>query len=95
MLLALACSFLGACASALQGPPTAGVQISEIPIAEPCAADPGPRPEFPDTSAAITAAPDIFERAKLYASGRQMRLDWEARLEAAVAGCRGASRAQP
>lgn len=84
------CAILAGCASAPTGPVSAIVQPSLVPIAEPCAIDPGPRPAFADEPAAIVAAPNVYERAKLYAAGRQQHLAWEARLEAANAGCRAA-----
>jgi hypothetical protein len=95
MLSVAVCVALAACATAPEGPQQVSVQISKVPVAEPCAANPGQQPDFPDTPAAIGAAANIFERAKLYASGRQLRLDWEARLEAANAGCRAATESKP
>lgn len=81
------CLVLGACAHG-PGPASPTIQQVLVPVPQTCATDPGPRPVFPDETTAILAAPNIFERAKLYAAGRQARLDWEARLEAANAGCR-------
>lgn len=90
----LLCAALAGCATAPVASVPAIVQPSLVPIAEPCAIDPGPKPAFADPSAAIAAAPNIYERAKLYAAGRQQRLAWEARLEAANAGCRAAGRGE-
>lgn len=82
------CLCLGGCAHAPPAATAPVVQPVLVPLAQACAVDPGPRPDFPDQTAAILAAPNIFERAQLYAAGRQAHLDWEARLEAANAGCR-------
>lgn len=60
----------------------------EIPVPVKCAADPGPRPDYPDTDAAIAGAPNIFELAKLYRAGRALRIAREGQLEASVSGCR-------
>jgi len=89
--LALAATaFLAACAGPPKPEPRIVTQTVEVPVPTPCAADPGPPPALPDTDAAIAAAPDIFQLAKLYAAGRQQRLDWEARLWAALVACRAA-----
>jgi hypothetical protein len=66
------------------------IEVREVltPVAVKCATDPGPRPEYPDTDAAIAGAPNVFELAKLYRAGRGLRIAREAVLEASVAGCR-------
>jgi hypothetical protein len=66
------------------------IEVREVltPVAVKCATDPGPRPEYPDTDAAIAGAPNVFELAKLYRAGRALRIGREAELEAAVSGCR-------
>lgn len=68
--------------------PRIEVREVRVPVAVPCATDPGPRPEYPDTDAAIAGAPNVFELAKLYRAGRALRIGREAELEAAVSGCR-------
>ena len=77
---------LTACATASE--PTIRTVRVEVPVAVKCATDPGPRPEYPDTDAAIAGAPNVFELAKLYRAGRALRIGREAELEASVAGCR-------
>jgi hypothetical protein len=77
---------LTACATASE--PTIRTVRVEVPVAVKCATDPGPRPEYPDTDAAIAGAPNVFELAKLYRAGRGLRIAREAVLEASVAGCR-------
>ncbi len=68
--------------------PRIEVREVRVPVAVKCATDPGPRPEYPDTDAAIAGAPNVFELAKLYRAGRALRIGREAELEASVAGCR-------
>jgi hypothetical protein len=68
--------------------PRIEVREVRVPVAVKCAIDPGPRPEYPDTDAAIAGAPNVFELAKLYRAGRALRIGREAELEAAVSGCR-------
>ncbi|MDZ4374751.1 MAG: hypothetical protein U1C74_25505 [Phenylobacterium sp.] len=65
-------------------------QLREIrvPIPVRCAADPGPRPNYPDTEAALRDAPDIAERVKLIMAGRLLRQAREMELEAAISGCK-------
>lgn len=92
LLVAALCGLLAACAT---HPAADRVMLRRqfVPVAEPCSADPGPPPAFADTPAAIAAARNIYERARLYAAARQQRLDWEARLVRANAGCRPPGRA--
>ncbi|MDR3512607.1 MAG: hypothetical protein P4L73_13310 [Caulobacteraceae bacterium] len=86
IIAAALCALLAACGTA-SGPDRVTIQQQLVPVAVACDADPGLRPAFADAPAAIAAAPNIFERAKLYAAGRQQHLDWEARLEASRTGC--------
>jgi hypothetical protein len=88
LALAAGCG-LASCAGAPGGVPRIEVQTVPLPTPTPCAVDPGAPPAFPDTDAAIQAAPDIYGRAKLYAAGRLLRAAWEARLTAALKGCEG------
>lgn len=60
----------------------------EVPVAVPCAADPGPDPAFVDTAEALRAAGDIFDKVRLLLAGRDQRDARLAELGAAVAGCR-------
>lgn len=60
----------------------------KIPVAVPCAVDPGHATPHPDTAAALSAAPDLAERVKLLLAGRLTRDARIAELEAAMAGCR-------
>ena len=91
ILLAACIASLGACASGRSAPPPTKFEATTItiPVAVPCAAK-IPAYDGPDTAAAIEAAPDIFERAKLYAEGRQRRIEWMARAWAAISQCSAA-----
>ncbi len=68
--------------------PRIEVREVRVPVAVKCATDPGPRPEYPDTDAALAAVRDVFEASKLVMAGRALRIGREAELEASVAGCR-------
>lgn len=72
-------------------PPEPIVEVKEVLVPTPVAckalADAGPTPSYPDTDAAIQAAPDIWELGKLYAKGRLLRIQRAARLEAARLAC--------
>lgn len=57
-----------------------------IPTPVPCKPALGPEPNYP-TTAQIVAAPNIAERAKLYAADRQMRIARAAEMTAALKGC--------
>ena len=63
----------------------------DVPVPQPCKAlvDIGSEPVYPDTDAAIAAAPDIFSIAKLYAAGRLLRVQRLAKYVAAKASCAG------
>ena len=87
-LAAALCLALAACASAGPRADKVTIQKELVPVATPCSADPGPKPDFADSTAAIANAGDIFVLATLYAAGRQQHYEYEARLEAANEGCR-------
>lgn len=57
------------------------------PVPCPALAKLGPEPAYPDTDAAIAAAPDIFVAAKLMAAGRLMRIKRGAEYAAAKTAC--------
>lgn len=59
-----------------------------VPVIQKCATDPGNRPTYLDTPAALKGAQDIFEQVKLLLAGRLQRQSREAELEAALAGCK-------
>lgn len=59
----------------------------KVPIPTPCAAKPGPAPNYPDSDAALKGAPNLAEALKLLLAGRVLRIGREAELEAAVKGC--------
>jgi hypothetical protein len=86
MLAVVAALTLAACQTTAE--PRIEVREVRVPVAVKCATDPGPRPEYPDTDAALAAVRDVFEAAKLVMAGRALRIGREAELEAAVSGCR-------
>lgn len=86
ILVAAMCGLLSACATP-PGPDRVSVQTVYVPTPVPCASRAPPAPIYPDTDAAIRAAPNIYERAKLYAIGRQLRIARLSVVEAANSGC--------
>lgn len=76
---------LAGCASASAPPPT----IVKVPVPVPCVSAqlPGP-PDYPDTAAALRAAPDLAEFTRLLAAGWPLRDARLTALEAAVEACR-------
>lgn len=91
IILAAACGLLWGCATAGVQPDKVTVQTVQVPVPVACAADPGAKPALADPKAfadAVARASDIFAVAQVYASGVQQMLNWQARLEAANAGCR-------
>lgn len=69
--------------------PVERVVIKEVKVGVPVACDVklGPEPDYPDTEAAILAAPNIFERAKLLVVGRLLRIQRDLEKSAALVGC--------
>lgn len=76
------------CATTRAPEPTIVTQRVEIPVAVPCAADPGPDPAYADANPALQAAADLYDRVRLLLAGRDQRQARELELKAAVAGCR-------
>lgn len=79
---------VASCASHPRPEPTIQVHEAQVPVAVKCAADPGPEPAYADTSAALTAAPDIFARVQLLLAGREQRIARLLEVTAANAACR-------
>lgn len=80
------CSALAACAHAPE--PRIVTREVKVPVAVPCAVDPGPDPAFSDTPEALRAALDIYELVRLLLAGRLQRDARIVELKAASAGCR-------
>ena len=59
-----------------------------MPVA--CTPAIGAAPAYPDTDAALKAAPDVFQRVRLLVAGRLERIAREAQLTAALGACEGA-----
>ncbi len=83
--LVLSAAVLTGCASPSVPPPT----IVKVPVPVPCVSAqlPGP-PDYPDTAAALRAAPDLAEFTRLLAAGWPLRDARITALEAAVEACR-------
>jgi hypothetical protein len=85
MFICILCVY--GCAAPVQ-PPLPPITI-KVPVAVACIKDHSAlaAPNFPDTDAALKAAPNVFERVKLIVSGRLLRMAYEVKLEAALSGC--------
>ncbi len=79
---------LTACATDNAPKPITTVTV-RVPVNVPCRPDIGAAPDYPDTDAAIKAAPDLFARVRLIVAGRLLRIQREAELNAAIKGCAG------
>jgi hypothetical protein len=79
--LAIALALAG-CATADRVPATV-----DIPVPVHCNPAVGSEPIYPDTDAALRAAPSLFERVRLLVEGRLMRIQREAELNAAIKAC--------
>lgn len=82
---------LAACAGRVHTPPEPMIVTKEVnvavPVPCPALAKLGAEPAYPDTDAAINAAPDIFTVSKLYAKGRLLRAQRLAEYAAARVAC--------
>lgn len=84
----------GLCAALLSGCATAPepkieTRIVEVPVAVKCAVTIPAEPAYPDTKAALDAAPGIFEKVKLLLAGREVREAYKNEVKAALIGCTG------
>lgn len=83
---------LSACAATPAERPEPIIRTVEVkvPVVQPCPALEalGPSPEYPDSDAALTAAPNLYERVKLLIAGRLLRMTREANMSAIVQACR-------
>lgn len=84
ILLTLA---LAGCATAPE--PKIETRIVEVPVAVKCAVAIPVEPAYPDTKAAIDAAPGIFAKVKLLLAGRELREAYKNEVKAALIGCVG------
>lgn len=86
VMVVLAALALTACATDDAPKPITTITV-KIPVNVPCVPNIGPAPAYPDTDAAVKAAPDLFARVKLIVAGRVLRIQREAELNAAIEGC--------
>lgn len=78
---------LTACATTTPPEPTIVTRTVSVPVAVACRPDLGQPPQYPATPEAITAAPDIYARAKLLVAELLLRRGREAELQAAIEAC--------
>lgn len=82
---------LGACSTAIERRPEPEIRTVEVrvPVVQPCAAASavGSTPAYPDTDAALSAAPNLYERVKLLLAGRVLRMQREATMGSALEAC--------
>ncbi len=88
ILAATALIGLTACATT---PPAPQIVTKTVQVAVPVACKPaiGPAPAYPDTDAALKAAPDVYQRVQLLVAGRLLRIAREAELTAGLSACEG------
>lgn len=81
---------LTACADKPEPAPEPSVILQPAKEAVPVRCNPqlGPEPDYPDTDAALKAAPNLFERVKLLLAGRLLRIQRDLEKSAALEGCR-------
>ncbi len=79
---------LGGCAST-PSEPRIETRTVEIPTPVRCHPDLGAPPDYPDTDAALQAAPDLFARVRLLLAGRLMRIARDQQTQAALQACAG------
>jgi hypothetical protein len=86
-----ACLSLLALAACATTPPAPQIVTKTVQVAVPVACNPaiGAAPAYPDTDAALKAAPDVYQRVKLLVAGRLERIAREAELSAALSACEG------
>lgn len=89
LVLIAAVSLLAACQTTPTARPEPIIRTVEVqvPVQVSCPAAEPPAVAYPDTRSAIRSAPNIAERARLYAAGRPLREATEAELRAALRAC--------
>ena len=87
----LACAVLLTLAACATTPPAPQIVTKTVQVAVPVACKPAlnPPPAYPDTDAALKAAPDVYQRVKLLVAGRLLRIAREAELTAGLSACEG------
>lgn len=91
------CALLTACATAGPRADKVTIQTVNVPVPVACASDPGAKPALADPQAfadAVARAPGVFQVAQTYAAAVQELFNYQARLEAANAGCRAPTKTE-
>ncbi len=92
LVIAAATLALAACATTKPTPPEPVVVIQEVkvPVPVPCKVLDaiGPEPTYPDTDAALAAAPNLFARVQLMLQGRLLRMQRLAEYGVVKSSCR-------
>jgi hypothetical protein len=92
-LILLAVLPLAACATPAAPPPRIVTVEVAVPVSSPCVpASLAAPPEYPDTDAALRAAPDAASRYQLTFAGRLLRMARLNEVEPIVAACPKAPR---
>lgn len=89
LVLIAAVSLLAACSTTPKTRPEPVVRTVEVQVPVPvsCPVTEPAEVAYPDSRTAIRSAPNIAERARLYAAGRPLREATEAELRAALRAC--------
>ena len=90
-----ALALLAGCASAPPGLQPVQLRTVELPTPVRCRPELGPDPDYPDTDAALRAAPDLFARVRLLLAGRLLRIARDQEKSAALAACAGGDPIHP
>lgn len=83
------CVGLAACAGGPAPQPRLVTLTAPVAVPVRCRPDLGVEPAYPDTDAAIRAAPGLYERVRLLVAGRLLRIARDAQKTAALAQCAG------
>lgn len=89
LILALALGGCGSIGGTATPESIITTQDTKVVIPVDCAPNVGPEPNYPDTDAALAAAPDIFKGVQLLKPGRAMRIARIGELTAGLEACAG------
>lgn len=87
-LILIAVLALAACGSTRTAEPEIRIQRVEVPVAVSCVGEKPDEPVYPDTDAALEAAPDPGAMIGMLSAGRVLRIQFLRELRAAYSACR-------